>query len=172
MPHPCCSIKKGCLSGIGVIRLVESSHHQVTPGSLSSGCCSVLRQSCLQGTWAHLHWMCSCLWSSSSTDEQRKNSFQCSLWYGFLIRKHKKKTTKKKTEKKKHDILPGWLMLPGHQWLSHLQFCFRRCSTWCPYSLGRAVQGNPRCGWRNPVSVQSMALSPCRLDEDNRQSGA
>lgn len=37
---------------------------------------------------------------------------------------------------------------------SHLQFCCRRCSTWGPYSLGQAVQGSPRYGWRNPVSVQ------------------
>lgn len=66
LPHPSCVIKKGCLSRIGAIRLAERSHHRATPGSLSSGCCSVLRSSCLLETWAHLHWMCSCLWSSSS----------------------------------------------------------------------------------------------------------
>lgn len=68
----CCAIKKGCLSGIGAIRLAERSHHRATPGSLSSDCCSVLRPSCLQGTWAHLHWMCSCLWSSSSAGNKEK----------------------------------------------------------------------------------------------------
>lgn len=49
---------------------------------------------------------------------------------------------------------------------THLQFCCRRCSTWGPYSLGQAVQGSPRYGWRNPVSVQLMASSPCQLDDD------
>lgn len=49
---------------------------------------------------------------------------------------------------------------------SHLQFCCHRCSTRGPYSLGQAVQGSPRYGWRNPVSVQSMAWSPCQLDDD------
>lgn len=50
---------------------------------------------------------------------------------------------------------------------SHLQFCCHRCSTRGPYSLGQAVQGSPRYGWRNPVSVQSMAWSPCQLDDDD-----
>ena len=38
----CCAIKKGCLSGIGAIRLAERSHHRATPGSLSAdwSCCS------------------------------------------------------------------------------------------------------------------------------------
>lgn len=49
----------------------------------------------------------------------------------------------------------------------HLQFCCHRCSTRGPYSLGQAVQGSPRYGWRNPVSVQSMAWSPCQLDNDD-----
>lgn len=49
----------------------------------------------------------------------------------------------------------------------HLQFCCHRCSTRGPYSLGQAVQGSPRYGWRNPVSVQSMAWSPCQLDDDD-----
>lgn len=50
---------------------------------------------------------------------------------------------------------------------SHLQFCCHRCSTRGPCSLGQAVQGSPRYGWRNPVSVQLMASSPCQLHDDD-----
>lgn len=51
--------------------------------------------------------------------------------------------------------------------LCDLQFCCHRCSTWDPYSLAQAVQGSPHCGWRNPVSAQLMALSPCQLDDES-----
>lgn len=74
LPHPSCVNRKRCLNGTGVIRLAEGSHHQATPGSLSSGCCSVLRQFCLRGTWARLRWTCSCLWSSSSTKKTNKKT--------------------------------------------------------------------------------------------------
>lgn len=71
LPHPSCVNRKRCLNGTGVIRTAERSHHQATPGSPSSGCCSVLRQFYLQETWARLHWTCSCLLSSSSTNEKK-----------------------------------------------------------------------------------------------------
>lgn len=87
--------KKGCFGGIAAIRLAVKTHHQATPESLSSGCCSVLRPSCLRGTWAHLHWMCSCLWSSSSKGKGensigRKNN-ACIYFNSFdLYPSHKK----------------------------------------------------------------------------------
>ncbi len=52
---------------------------------------------------------------------------------------------------------------------THLQFCCHRCSTLGPYSLGQAVQGSPRYGWRNPASVPLKALSPCQLDENDHE---
>lgn len=48
---------------------------------------------------------------------------------------------------------------------SHLQFYFRHCSTWYPYSSGQAAQESPRYGWRNPASARLTALSPCQLDD-------
>lgn len=138
--------------------MAERSHHRATPGSLSSGCYSVLRPSCLQGTWAHLHWMCSCLWSSSSKQKKTyfKNTGKTSLQ--FIISNNVCATFTKKTS--------------SQSVASHLQFCCHRYSTWGPCNLAQAVQGSPRCGWRNPVSVQLMALSPCQLDDDNEHSEA
>lgn len=52
---------------------------------------------------------------------------------------------------------------------SHLQFCFHR-SVWCPCNWGQAVQGSPRCGWRNLVSVPLMVLSPCRLKDSEGET--
>lgn len=60
-----------------------------------------------------------------------------------------------------------WCVFSG----SRLQFCFRRCSVWCPCNWGRAVQGNPRCGWRSLVSVQLTVLSPCRLKDSGGETG-
>lgn len=113
----CCAIKKGCLSGIGAIRLAERSHHRATPGSLSSGCCSVLRPSCLRGTWAHLHWMCSCLWSSSSKANKEKHVLNTEKQNGLYC--------VTLTHKTRHPARLWCRAISG----SHLQFCCHRCST-------------------------------------------
>lgn len=88
---------------------------------------------------------------------------RCALACGVQVLKQTKKSCFNK-----HNILT----LPDrgrHEVMScsHLQFYCRRCSTQGPCSLGQAVQGSPRYGWRNPVSVPLMASSPCQLDDDH-----
>lgn len=124
-----------------VVLLAEKSHHQVAPGSLSSGCCSV-PTSCLRGTWARLRLSCSCLSSSSSA--RKRNPV---VWA----------------------LIPGHLhALRARCRDSGLPLCFLRySSTWCPCSLGLVAQGSPRYGWRNPASARSTASSPCQLEDEH-----
>lgn len=136
-------IKWGCLPAMEVLLLAEMSHHQVAPGSLSSGCCSV-PTSCLRGTWARLHSPCSCLSSSSSAHKE------------MPLCEHFDTSPLTRTHSRCHD--------------SRLPLCFLHySSTWCPCSLGLVVQGSPRYGLRNPASAQSTASSPCQLDDGHSE---